>query len=70
MVEKGGSISTEGGGSGANKAQATGPAIGACAATNAPSMAQAMGVQLGVVTECAALRDAHAAGVSYTATVT
>ena len=53
VVETDGSISTVG--------QATGPAIGACAATNAPAIAQAMGVQLGVVTECAALRNAHAA---------
>ena len=56
MVEKDGSITAVGEGSGANNAPATGPAIGACAAC-----AQAMGVQLGVVTECAALRDAHAA---------
>ena len=61
MVKKDGSITAVGEGSGANNAQATGPAIGACAATNAPAMAQAIGVQLGVVTECAALRDAHAA---------
>ena len=53
VVETDRSISTVG--------QANGPAIGACAATNAPAIGQAMGVQLGVVTECAALRNAHAA---------
>ena len=42
VVETDRSISTVG--------QANGPAIGACAATNAPAMAPAMGGQLGVVT--------------------